>query len=57
MLSVLEHLFRFAEVYTVILAWTAVPLGFLACYMFFQRHYSMFTPTRSEARVRKQERK
>lgn len=44
LLAFLTHWYRMAEVYAVILVWIAVPLGFFACYLFFQRHYGLFTP-------------
>ena len=44
MLSLLMHLYQRAEVYTVMLVWIVVPLGFVSCYLFFQRQFGMFVP-------------
>ena len=38
------HLFDFAEVYAVLLSWITLPLGYGACFYFFQRHFGMFLP-------------
>jgi hypothetical protein len=44
MLELLIQIYRFAEVYTVLLAWVVIPLGFFAVFLFFQSHYRMFLP-------------
>jgi hypothetical protein len=42
-MSFLLHVYQFAEVYTVILSWIVLPLGYGACYLFFNQHYGMFS--------------
>lgn len=42
-MSTLVHIYEFAEVYTVLLSWVVIPLGYLSCYMFFNRHFGMFS--------------
>ena len=36
------HVFNYAESYTILLSWIVVPLGFFACYTFFQNHFEMW---------------
>ena len=43
MMDLLAHFFQFAEVYTVLLVWLVVPLGFLAILLFLQSQYGIFT--------------
>lgn len=47
-LPFLLHVYQFAEVYTVALVWIVIPLGFYACYRFFQGHYDMFLPRKNK---------
>ena len=43
-LPFLVHLFRYAEVYTVVLVWLILPLGYWVCFRFFSTHFDMFLP-------------
>lgn len=52
LVSILSHLYRLAELYTVLLAWVAIPLGYYAVYLFFNNHYGMFSPQRAEEQDR-----
>lgn len=47
----ITHLYQFAEVYTVLLVWIAVPLGFAACFIFLRNHFHMFVPTKPQETV------
>ena len=47
MLRLLVHVYQFAEVYTVLLVWLVVPLGFFVCRNFFQKHFGMFSESKA----------
>jgi hypothetical protein len=38
MLKLLVHLYRHAEIYTVMLVWIIIPLGYYGWYRFLKRH-------------------
>ena len=40
--NVLYHLYEYAEAYTVLLSWVAVPLGIFVFYNFFRKHRELF---------------
>ena len=44
MLSFLYHWYQYAEVYTVMLVFVVVPLGFYCAYLVLKNHYAMFVP-------------
>jgi hypothetical protein len=44
MQNALFHIYRYAEVYTVLLVWIVVPLGYWASFTFLRNHFGMFKP-------------
>lgn len=42
LLSLLLHVYAFAETYTVLLVWIVIPLGFYAAYLWIRNRYGLF---------------